>query len=150
MKGRTILKVCSILMMIGGILSAILGVVTFIGIASVAEMLGEWGELGELAELADVRLVPWMLYASSALVVVGAIVEIIASAMGLGACKAPEKAKRCVIWGIIVAALCVVSEILIVVGGGDFNIITLITGLVVPVLYIIGANMMKSAQNSAQ
>lgn len=42
-------------------------------------------------------------------------------------------------WGIIVAVLCVVGTILNSVGGGSFNVASLITGLVLPVLYIIGA-----------
>ena len=130
MKGRTMLKVTSILMMIGGIFSAIMGVVALIGIAALAALGASSG----------------LLYASGALVLVGAVVEIVASAKGLGACKAPEKAKSCMPWGIIVAALSIVSQLLTVAGGGEFSVVNLITGLVLPVLYIIGVYQMKSAQ----
>lgn len=133
MKGKTMLKVSSILMLIGGILTAIMGVIALIGIAALVALVGEEVSAG-------------LLYFSGALVIVSAIVEIIAAAKGLGACKNPQKAKGCMPWGIIIAVLCVVSEILNVVGGGDFSIINLITGLVLPVLYIIGANQMKAAQ----
>lgn len=130
MQGKTMLKVSSILMLIGGILAAIMGVIAMIGIAALVALGASSG----------------LLTVSGILVLVGAVVEIIASAKGLGACKAPEKAKGCMPWGIIVAALCVVSQILTVVGGGEFSVINLITGLVLPVLYIIGANQMKVAQ----
>lgn len=120
-------------MLIGGILAAIMGVIALIGIAALVVLMG-----------ADVSA--GLLYFSGALVIVSAIAEIIAAAKGLGACKNPQKAKGCIPWGIVIAVLCVVSQILTVVGGGEFSVINLITGLVLPVLYIIGANQMKAAQ----
>ena len=41
--------------------------------------------------------------------------------------------------------LCVISNILTVVGGGDFSVLNLATGLVIPVLYLIGALQNKKA-----
>ena len=56
-----------------------------------------------------------------------------------------EKAGTCITWGIIVIMLCVISNILTVVGGGDFSVLNLATGLVIPVLYLIGALQNKKA-----
>ena len=42
-------------------------------------------------------------------------------------------------WGVIVAVLCVAGCVLTAVGGSDFPVLSLILGLVLPVLFIIGA-----------
>lgn len=42
-------------------------------------------------------------------------------------------------WGIIVIALAVISNVLEVIGGGKFNVLSFVIGLIVPVLYIYGA-----------
>ena len=48
-------------------------------------------------------------------------------------------------WGIVVAVLCVAGSILTVVGGSSFPVFSLILGLVLPVLFIIGAAKNKQA-----
>ncbi len=133
-KSNTLLKVCSILMMIGGILGIITGIIAIIGVAALLEMMEGQALAGTAA----------LLYGASILAVAGSVIQTIAAAKGLGACKAPEKAQSCVIWGIIVAALCVVAQILNVVGGSGFDAVSLVTGLVLPVLYIVGANQIKT------
>ncbi len=134
MKSNTLLKVCSILMMIGGILGIITGIIAIIGVAALLEMMEGSAPAGTAA----------ILYGASILAVAGSVIQTIAAAKGLGACKAPEKAQSCIIWGIIVAAFCVVAQILNVVGGSEFSAISLVTGLVLPVLYIVGANQIKT------
>ena len=37
------------------------------------------------------------------------------------------------------AVLCVLGSVITVIGGGKFNVISLLFGLVLPVLFIIGA-----------
>lgn len=49
------------------------------------------------------------------------------------------------VWGVIVAVLCVVGTILNSVGGGSFSVFSLLLGLVLPVLYIIGAGFNKKS-----
>ena len=44
----------------------------------------------------------------------------------------------CIVWGAIVAVLCVAGTVLNLVANGEFNIFTLAVGLVLPVLFIIG------------
>ena len=67
----------------------------------------------------------------------------IVSLLGVANCKKPEKATACLVWGIIVAVVDVLSNVLAVVAGGDFSVSSLILGLVLPVLFIIGAALNK-------
>lgn len=42
-------------------------------------------------------------------------------------------------WGFSVIALSVISSVLQVIGGGEFNVLSFVIGLIVPGLYIYGA-----------
>lgn len=125
-KGATMLKVTGILMIIGGAISIIASILAIIGIAAIAYLSDGSASLG-------------LLYASGALLIVSSVAELIAGILGTANCKKPEKAKTCLAWGIVVAVLAVAGIILNAIGGGSFSVISLITGLVLPVLYIIGA-----------
>lgn len=125
-RGATLLKVAGILMIIGGALSVILSIVAIIGIAAIAYVADGSVSLG-------------MLYASGALLVVSSVAELVAGIIGTANSKKAEKAKTCIAWGVIVAVLSVAGIVLNVAGGGEFSVISLITGLALPVLYIIGA-----------
>lgn len=54
-------------------------------------------------------------------------------------CNKPEMQRKCITWGIIVIALAVISNVLEVIGGGKFNVLSFVIGLIVPGLYIYGA-----------
>ena len=58
-------------------------------------------------------------------------------------CKDPAKAGSCMVWGIIVAVLAVAGCILTAASGSAFPVFSLILGLVLPVLFIIGAALNK-------
>ena len=118
------LKNTGILMIIGGALSLILALVAVAGIAA-------------LAYLADGNV--GILYAAGALTLVGAVAELVAGIVGVKNCKKPEKAGTCMVWGIIVAALSVLGNLLNVAGGQGFSVSSLLLGLVLPVLFIVGA-----------
>ena len=130
MKGSKFLKVTGILMIIFGALALILSIVAAIG----------------LATLAALDLNTWEYTAAVILMLVGSIFELIAGIVGVKNCNKPEKAGTCMVWGIIVIALSVLSNVLTLVGNPDnFSIVNLLTGLVIPVLYLIGAVMNKKA-----
>ena len=74
---------------------------------------------------------------------VASVIEFIAGIKGLGACKMPQKADACIKLGIIIAVLSIVSMIVNVVGGGEFNVTSLILNLLVPGAYVYGAIQMK-------
>ncbi len=132
MKGQKFLKVTSILMIIGGVIAVIAGIVALLGISALAALAGSAEGTG-------------LLYASSIIVILASIFELIAGIKGLGACKAPEKAAACVKWGIIIAVLTIISMGIAVAAGGSFSVTNLLLNLVVPGLYAYGAIQMKNA-----
>ena len=129
-KGSGFLKVTGILMIIGGGISILLGIIAALGVAALAYISDGSGSLA-------------MLYTSVALMIAGAVAELTAGIIGVVYCKKPDKAGICIVWGIIVAVLSVAGTILNSVGGGSFSVFSLILGLALPVLYIIGAAFNK-------
>lgn len=124
MKGRKFLKVTGILMIIGGAFGIIGGIVAIIG-------------AGALAAVLETSAGGLML--ASALILASAVFQLIAGIMGVKNCDKPEKAQSCIVIGVIVAILSVAGNVISNVLGSDFNIINYATGLIIPVLYIIGA-----------
>ena len=124
MKGRKFLKVTGILMIIGGAFGIIGGIVAMIGAGALAAVL-ETSAGG--------------LMFASVLILASAVFELIAGIMGVKNCDKPEKAQSCIVIGVIVAILSVAGNVISNVLGSDFNIINYATGLIIPVLYIIGA-----------
>ena len=124
MKGRKFLKVTGILMIIGGAFGIIGGIVAIIGAGALAAVL-ETSAGG--------------LMFASVLILASAVFELIAGIMGVKNCDKPEKAQSCIVIGVIVAILSVAGNVISNVLGSDFNIINYATGLIIPVLYIIGA-----------
>ena len=120
------MKVTGILMIIGGAISVILGIIAALGVAA-------------LVYISDGTVSSALLYASVIVMIVSAVAELIAGIIGVANCKKPDKAGSCIVWGIIVAVLSVAGTILNSVGGGSFSAFSLILGLVLPVIYIIGA-----------
>ena len=124
MKGRKFLKVTGILMIIGGAFGIIGGIVAMIG-------------AGALAAVLETSAGGLML--ASALILARAVFQLIAGIMGVKNCDKPEKAQSCLVMGVIVAILSVSGNIISNILGSSFNILSYATGLVIPVLYIIGA-----------
>lgn len=124
MKGRKFLKVTGILMIIGGAFGIIGGIVAMIGAGALAAVL-ETSAGG--------------LILASVLILASAVFQLIAGIMGVKNCDKPEKAQSCLVMGVIVAILSVSGNIISNVLGSDFNIFSYATGLIIPVLYIIGA-----------
>ena len=124
MKGRMFLKVTGILMIIGGAFGIIGGIVAMIG-------------AGALAAVLETSAGGLML--ASALILASAVFQLIAGIMGVKNCDKPEKAQSCIVIGVIVAILSVAGNVISNLLGSDFNIINYATGLIIPVLYIIGA-----------
>ena len=124
MKGSKFLKVTGILMIIGGAFGIIGGIVAMIGVGALAAVL-ETSAGG--------------LMLASVLILASAVFQLIAGIMGVKNCDKPEKAQSCLIMGVIVAILSVSGNVISNVLGSDFNIFNYATGLVIPVLYIIGA-----------
>ena len=124
MKGRKFLKVTGILMIIGAAFGIFGGIIAIIG-------------AGALAAVLETSAGGLML--ASALILVSAVFQLIAGIMGVKNCDKPEKAQSCMVIGVIVAILSVAGNVISNVLGSDFNIMNYATGLIIPILYIIGA-----------
>ena len=124
MKGSKFLKVTGILMIISAAFGIIGGIIALIG-------------AGALAAVLETSAGGLML--ASALILVSAVFQLIAGIMGVKNCDKPEKAQSCMVIGVIVAILSVTGNVISNVLGSDFNIMHYATGLIIPILYIIGA-----------
>ena len=136
-KSNKFLKVTGILMIIGGSIGLIIGLIAVIGVAALAALIRAAGE----------EVSSGMLMFGAVLYLVCAVVQFVAGILGVKNAKKPEKAMVCVVFGILTAVLAVVSTIITTAGGGDFNAVNLGTGLILPILYLIGAfqNKQKAA-----
>ena len=131
MKGQIALKITSILMVIGGVIAAVVGVIAILGVKALAELAGTTTDTS-------------LLYASLVLVIVASVIQFIAGIKGIGACSAPQKAASCIKWGLIIAGLSICSMIIGLVAGGEFNIVSLVLNLLLPGFYVYGAIQLKN------
>lgn len=144
MKGKNFLKVTGILMIIGGaltiIVSGVLGIIGYLGTTAMITVEG--------VDAATVSAAGSFVLVASILSLVGGILELIAGIVGVKNCARPEKATACIVWGFIVLVINVVSLILNFAGSGanaGTIITSIIAGIVLPVLYLIGAFLNKKA-----
>lgn len=132
-QGSKMLKVTGILMIIGGALSLIIALVAIVGLAAAASLAG--GMVGVVVLLAVV---------ASIVAIVGGGIELVAGILGVKNWNQPAKAQSCIVFGAIIIALSVLSNILNLASGSEFNLFSLLLGLVLPVLYLIGAVQLKN------
>ncbi len=137
-KGSSFLKVTGILMIISASISLVIDTSSFF--------------LGAAFDALGAKDVGNFIYLASVIMLIDAAVEMVAGIMGVAFCKKPEKANVCLVMGIIVAVLCVVGTIFSIASGTDFGastIFSLLLGLVIPVLYIVGAVKNRSVEAPA-
>lgn len=133
-QGSKMLKVTGILMIIGGALALVIALIAVIGIAAAASLAA--GALGGgIIALAVI---------ASILSLLGGGIELAARILGVKNWNQPAKAQSCIVFGAIIIALSVLSNILNLASGSEFNLFTLLLGLVLPVLYLIGAVQLKN------
>ena len=146
-KGSKLLKVVSIIMMIGGIIGAVGSLITTILIAAGTALLSTPEGQQALANNANGQYVgPAMglLWVGTILLIAGSVFEIIAGVKGKNNWNNPAQAQTLLIFGIICAVLSVAGNVFFASGGAGVQVVTIITGLVLPVLYIIGAVQLKN------
>ena len=132
MKGPVFLKVTGILMIIAAAFSIIVGVL-LAGISALAAGLGAASGL------------KFSFWAALFLTLVGGICQLIAGIKGIKHSKRSEKAGKLIAWGVIVAVFSILSIVLDLSNGGDFSIVSVVTGVAVPALYILGAALNAKA-----
>lgn len=124
MQGAKFLKVTGILMIIFGALAIVMDLIAMAGLGVLAAIGAPMGAL-------------WL---SAIVGLVGAVLELVAGINGVLNAEKPEKAKTCMVWGIIVAGMCVLSNLITLFAyPANFSIVSLLLGLVIPALFIFGA-----------
>jgi len=137
----SLLKVTGILMIIFAGLGIILGAIALAGAVFItAHIAGIDDGIDTLAGLIIISLV---------ILLIAFLIQLIAGIFGVKNSNKPEKANTCIVFGIIVILMTVLSTILNISGGTQFDVtqvLMLLIGLVIPVLYLIGAfNLKKMA-----
>ena len=142
-KGSMLLKVVSILMIIGGIIGAIGSVIMIVIAAILPTALNDPEVQASMAaEGTSAAAVTGVFVVATIILIVSAVIEIIAGVKGKKNWNNPAEAKTLIIWGAVCAVLSVIGNIFM--ASSDSSIVlSLITGLVIPVLYIIGAVQLK-------
>ena len=125
MKGHKFLKVTGILMIIAAVFSIIAGVLV--------------GGLGALAAgVGAASGLTFSYWAVLFLTLIGGICQLIAGIKGVKHSKCSERAGKLIAWGAIVAVFSILSIVLNLVNGSEFNIISVLTGVAIPALDIYG------------
>ena len=135
MKGHKFLKSTGILMIVAAASSIIAGVFV--------------GGLGVLAAgLGAASGLTFAYWAALFLTLAGGICQLIAGIKGVRHSKRSEKAGKLIAWGVIVAVFSILSMVMNLVNGGEFNGVNLLTGVAVPALYIYGAVLNSKADDA--
>ncbi len=136
LKGQKMLKVCSILMIIGAALALIVSIMGFVGIAALNAVFE-----GEIAGFGTYLLL--------VVALVSAVVQLVAGIVGVQAAKMPSvnKIKLSLIFGLLVVVLSLISSISSIVNNGFSGsaMTSLLIGLVIPALYLVGLIQYKNA-----
>ncbi len=145
--GSKLLKVSSILMIIGGIFGAI-GSVLMAALAGVMTAVSGNADVQQAASESNVEMgsVNAILWIAVVVLVASAVIEIIAGIKGKKNWNNPAMAKTLMVWGIVCAVISVIGNILFATSGGSAAF-SIICGLVIPVLYIIGTVQLKNQAN---
>lgn len=135
MKGHKFLKVTGILMIIAAAFSIVVGALI--------------GGLGALAAgLGAASGLTFSYWAALFLTLIGGICQLIAGIKGVKHSKRSEKAGKLIAWGVVVAVFCILSIVLNLINGGEFNVVSILTGIIVPALYIYGAVLNSKADDA--
>ena len=121
-----LLKVTGILMIISGGIGIFVGIFTMIGLSVFTEAI-------------DVEMSIGVLVLATILTIGGAIVNITTGILGVVNASKPEKAMICIIFGVLALALVLLTNIIDFVSGSGFNVKSLLRGVLLPVLFIMGA-----------
>ena len=130
-KGRGLLKGMSIVLIVFGAILLFLAIAGFSVAKDASDTLSKYSVDGSEVENAVNKVaIVWL---------ITAIIELVSGIFGIKSCKKPQMAKMCIILGIAIIALQLLSTIL---AGGvkAFSIV----GFVIPILYVVSAFKVKS------
>ena len=135
MEGHKFLKVTGILMIIAAVFSIIAGV--FVG--GLGALAAGFGAASGLT---------FAYWAALFLTLVGGICQLIAGIKGVKHSKRSENAKELIKWGVITLAFSVLAIVMNLVGGEEFSLLNVLTGVAIPALYIYGAVLNSKADDT--
>ena len=122
--GSKFLKVTGILMIIFGAIALVVSIIALLGLGMLEALGAPMG----------------LLWASGIIALVGSVAQLVAGIIGVVNCDKPEKANSCIVWGIAVAAMSIIANVFTLIGyPQNFSFVSVISGLLIPVLYLIGA-----------
>jgi len=138
-KSNKFLKITGILMIIGGSFTILFGTIIILfgiflesaGLLSTIDLPNTFGLFAEIILGA---------------LVAGGIVQLITGIIGVKNAKKPENANICLLFGAITALIFIAPQVLTSVGSGNagnFNAAGVITGMLIPAFYLIGAVQLK-------
>ncbi len=142
-KGSMLLKVISIIMMVGGIIGAVASVILAVIAGAANSVTNELSSALSEATNATVGKNMALLWFAVVLCVIGSVFEIVAGVIGKNNWNNPPKAQTLIIFGAICCVISLVSNILMIFAS-SFNVFSLLAGFVLPVLYIVGAVQLKN------
>lgn len=145
--GKSLLKVCGILMVIFAAIGLVVTVMGFIGYSVMDNP-----EVQQAMEQAALQSGTAVASKSETLIslllsALAVVLEMAAGILGIRNCNRPDKAQSCFIMGVIIIAYQLVNAVYATIVGG-FSIPSTIIGLILPVLYVWGA--LKNKQVSLQ
>lgn len=123
-----VLKLASILMLFGSIIRAFMGI-TFSSFFATTISIWKVSRAGD----------PRPAIATMVLIYAGALVELIASIVGMINCEEPSHSRPCIYWGIVTCLFCFAANIMQYIVGYGVSSVVFITGFVLPLLYLFGA-----------
>lgn len=139
----TMFKVVSIIMMVGGIVGLV-GNIIAAAVLAAAQNNSVVNALNELSKETTGKSINWGLFWFGFVVaMIACLVQLYAGFTGNKNWNDKSKAQFFIILGGVVAGLSLLSNILIA-AASSFNFFTVLSGVVVPVLYIVGAFQLKN------
>ncbi|MBQ3076321.1 MAG: hypothetical protein IJC43_00545 [Clostridia bacterium] len=128
--GTKLLRIASILLLLGAAAGTLLGLLTLAGLALWDQIAG-----GEYATHLPIVM--------GIFTVMSGLLQGAAGVAGFRAAADPRQAGRCRIWGAVVIVLQVVGTALTMAGGKSFPAETFFPGLLLPALYLYAAQMLR-------
>ena len=129
------LKVCGILMIVGGSIALLSSLIALIGV----------GALASAAAYLGGHVLVGLLVFACILLLASSAMELTTGILGVKNCDKPEKVNSCIICCFVTVGLSLLGTLLSVIAGGSVNVFSLLLSLVLPGLYLYGAYQLKKA-----
>ena len=124
-QNNKILKITSILMIVGRTIGLIGGIIAVMGVDVFAAVLVKEANLG-------------LILLGSIFFLASSIISLIAGILGVKNLVTPKNINNCFLLGTIAVIFSIIGFGVILAAGNKFNILNLITGIMLPGLYLYG------------